>query len=138
MWSVKIRPKPGSTSLAARSFSDVGFVAGWISNFKLIALLPAVGIGAVSGSGVALRACSNETPMAFSRIDALAPRAVALLITPGLHLHLLRSRLPCRHVPQDMLLRKAEVQYVCRNAARQSHGRQIRGPRRLLGLSPAA
>src|SRR4051794_26365854 len=37
-----------------------------------------------------------------------------------------------------MLLRKAEVQYVCRNAARQSHGRQIRGLGRLLWLSQAA
>jgi len=30
-------------------------------------------------------------------------------------------------VHQDMLLWKAEVQYVCRNAARQSYGQQIRG-----------
>jgi len=34
--------------------------------------------------------------------------------------------------PQDMLLWNAEVQYVCRNAARQSHGQQIRG----LGRNP--
>jgi hypothetical protein len=54
---VKIRPKPGSTSLAARSFSDVGFVAGWISNFKLTPLLPALGTGAMSGAGLSLRAC---------------------------------------------------------------------------------
>jgi hypothetical protein len=46
---VKIRPKPGSTSLAARSFSDVGFIAGRISNFKLIPLFPAVRTGAISG-----------------------------------------------------------------------------------------
>src|SRR4051794_26770273 len=31
MWSGKIRPKPGSTNLAARSLSDVGFCSGWIS-----------------------------------------------------------------------------------------------------------
>jgi hypothetical protein len=62
---VKIRPKPGSTSLAARSFSDVGFVAGRISNFKLIPLLSAVEPGAISGAGLALRACSNETAMGF-------------------------------------------------------------------------
>jgi hypothetical protein len=32
-----------------------------------------------------------------------------------------------------MLLWKAEVQYVCRNAARQLYGQQIRGPRRYFG-----
>src|SRR3954451_16411035 len=31
MWSVQIRPKPGSASFAARSFSEVGFGDGWIS-----------------------------------------------------------------------------------------------------------
>src|SRR3954453_11894826 len=31
MWSVKMRPKPGSASFAARSFSEVGFGDGWIS-----------------------------------------------------------------------------------------------------------
>jgi len=35
--------------------------------------------------------------------------------------------LPPAVVHQDMLLWKAEVQYVCRNAARQSYGQQIRG-----------
>jgi len=29
--------------------------------------------------------------------------------------------------PQDTLLWNAEVQYVCRSAARQSYGQQIRG-----------
>src|SRR5689334_19172020 len=44
MWSVNTRPKPGSTSLAARSASDTGFALGLISNF--IAVLPAVGADA--------------------------------------------------------------------------------------------
>src|SRR5882757_2235262 len=35
---------------------------------------------------------------------------------------------PRQPVADDMLLRNAEVQYVCRNAARQSHGSPIRGP----------
>ena len=39
---------------------------------------------------------------------------------------------------EDMLLRNAEVQYVCRNAARQSHGSQIRGRCRHRWLFPAA
>jgi hypothetical protein len=30
-------------------------------------------------------------------------------------------------IRQDMLLWNAEVQYVCRDAARQSYGQQIRG-----------
>src|SRR5258708_717967 len=38
MWSVKTRPKPGSTSLATRSFSGVGLDAGWMSNFMLMSL----------------------------------------------------------------------------------------------------
>src|ERR1700736_1319863 len=57
MWSVKTRPKPGSNSLAARSFSDVGVAVGWMSNFTLMALLPAA---AVSGAGISLRACWAE------------------------------------------------------------------------------
>jgi hypothetical protein len=34
-----------------------------------------------------------------------------------------------------MLLWDAEVQYVCRNAARQSYGQQIHGPAASCGLS---
>jgi hypothetical protein len=41
------------------------------------------------------------------------------------------------HISKEMLLWKAEVQYGCRNAARQSHGQQIRGSRRHPKLSPA-
>src|SRR5882757_7788720 len=138
MWSVKIRPKPGSTSLAARSFSDVGFVAGWISNFKLIPLLPAVGAGAISGAGLAVRACSNETPMDFS--PGLArnarPRRGAVGYAWASSIPVLR-RVTTPASPEDMLLRNGEVQYVCRNAARQSHGRSIRGPcRRCRHLRP--
>jgi hypothetical protein len=44
MWSVKIRPKPGSASRAVRSCSGIGFGLGWISNFKLMALLPALAV----------------------------------------------------------------------------------------------
>jgi hypothetical protein len=40
-----------------------------------MASLPA---GAISGAGLSLRACSNETAMAFSRIEPSAA-AVALL-----------------------------------------------------------
>src|SRR5712672_1459216 len=47
MLSVKTRPKPGSTSLATRSFSEVGLDAGWMSNFMLMSLAPAAGGGAV-------------------------------------------------------------------------------------------
>ena len=43
-----------------------------------------------------------------------------------------------RHVCEDMLLWNAEVQYVCRNAARQSYGLQIRSPIATSGLSRAA
>jgi hypothetical protein len=43
-----------------------------------------------------------------------------------------------QQVADDMLLRNAEVQYVCRNAARQSHGSQIRGPNRHRWLFQAA
>jgi len=43
-----------------------------------------------------------------------------------------------QQVADDMLLRNAEVQYVCRNAARQSHGSQIRWPNRHCWLFPAA
>jgi hypothetical protein len=43
-----------------------------------------------------------------------------------------------QQVADDMLLRNAEVQYVCRNAARQSHGSQIRGPNSPRWLFQAA
>src|SRR5579871_4768760 len=39
MWSVKTRPKPGLASLSARSFSDVGFAVGRMSNFRFMALM---------------------------------------------------------------------------------------------------
>jgi hypothetical protein len=38
---------------------------------------------------------------------------------------------------EDMLLWNAEVQYVCRNAARQSYGQQIRGLAASSGLLQA-
>src|SRR6476660_9833210 len=98
LWSVKIRPKPGSASFAVRSCSDVGLAAGWISNFKLIFLLPAVGTGALSPASLS----SGPAACFAAGFDR-------------------------QHAPQDMLLRNAEVQYVCRNAARQSHGSPIRG-----------
>ena len=46
--------------------AGVGLVAGRISNFKLIPLPPAAGTAAISGAGLAVRVCSNETPMDFS------------------------------------------------------------------------
>jgi hypothetical protein len=42
MWSLKMRPKPGFSSLANRSFSDVGLAEGWMSNFKLIVSFPVI------------------------------------------------------------------------------------------------
>jgi len=43
---------------------------------------------------------------------------------------------PAGMSPDDMLLRIAEVQYVCRYAARQSHGRQFAtSPSRLASSS---
>jgi hypothetical protein len=83
-----------------------------------MALLPAVGIGAISAAGLSLQACW---------LDSLDFATTGL--AAGFHR---------RHVFEDMLLRNAEVQYVCRNAARQSHGSQIRGPVRHRWLSPAA
>jgi hypothetical protein len=35
---------------------------------------------------------------------------------------------------EDMLLRDAEVQYVCRNAARQSHGSPFAADAAIVGL----
>jgi len=97
-------------------------------------LLPAVGTGAISGSGlispdlVALvRAdLSNETPMGSlpDRRD-MHGGAVALFGSLGFsHACLAAGYHGC--TPLDMLLPDAEVQYVCRYAARQSHGRSIR------------
>jgi hypothetical protein len=40
-----------------------------------------------------------------------------------------------RPIRQDMLLRNAEVQYVCRNAARQSYGRYFAVPAASTGFS---
>jgi hypothetical protein len=39
---------------------------------------------------------------------------------------------------EDMLLRDAEVQYVCRNAARQSHGSSFAAVAAIAGFFPAA
>src|ERR1700759_625415 len=128
MLSVKTRPKPGSTSLAARSLSEVGLAVGRISNVMLPTL---------SGAGVNFRAAlsetAKETAMALSRIvapwPAIAKGAVYSFWTgpaPGF------LGGPDR---QDMLLPNAEVQYVCRCAARQSHGRPMRSSRRRVALS---
>src|SRR5207237_2645022 len=42
--------------------------------------------------------------------------------------HPVLRRVTTATCPEDMLLRDGEVQYVCRYAARQSHGRPIRRP----------
>src|ERR1700743_2457462 len=102
MWSLKTRPKPGSTSFAARALSGVGVTAGWISNFKLISLFPLFG------------------PGVYRLFPGLAGPIGLDLTTTGLAAGFHR-----RHVLEDMLLWSAEVQYVCRNAARQSYGQQI-------------
>jgi hypothetical protein len=45
----------------------------------LIALFPTLGTGAISGAGLSLRACSNETAMDFlPDRRKQAPRALAL------------------------------------------------------------
>ena len=86
----------------ARALSGVGFGVGWMSNFKLMTVLPALALPLL------LFRCRN--PARF----------------PG----------PAR--PQDMLLRNAEVQYVCRYAARQSQRRPIRDRCRHRWLDPVA
>src|SRR5690349_1902578 len=88
-----------------------------MSKFKLIASLP-VGTGACR--------LAEETAMGFlpdwRSLDA------PLLPVPGLAPSALR-RVTTAAGHEDMLLRAGEVQYVCRYAARQSHGRPIRRPR---------
>src|ERR1700759_3460464 len=118
MLSVKTRPKPGSTSLAARSFSEVGLAVGRMSNVML-PMLP--------GAGVIFRAAlsetAKETAMALSRIEAPGQPQPKAPFTPfGRLPHPALSGSPDR---QDMLLPDAEVQYVCRCAARQSHGQSM-------------
>jgi hypothetical protein len=49
------------------------------------------------------------------------------LIDPDFTTTSLAVGLPAGMTREDMLLWNAEVQYVCRNAARQSYGQQIRG-----------
>jgi hypothetical protein len=68
----------------------------------------------------------------------LAAWALALLIGLDFATTGLAAGFPRQQVADDMLLWNAEVQYVCRNAARQSHGSQIRGPNRPCWLFPAA
>jgi hypothetical protein len=88
---------------------------GSISNFKLVALLPAAGTGAISGAGLSFRALSNETPNETSM--GLLPdwRAIGAVIklVPGPAPTFFRAGLPARMSFEDMLLRNAEVQYVC-------------------------
>src|SRR3974390_1435960 len=97
-----------------------------MSKFTLIVLFPVAGTGAIAGltSPGPLSRCradlSNETAMASS----IAPRRclfVGLQPCPPFRPVTTAAR------PQDTLLWNAEVQYVCRNAARQSYGQQIRG-----------
>src|SRR5262245_44850562 len=100
-----------------------------MSNFKLIPPLAAVGAGLVSSALPALfwADISNATAIGFLPDRRARPWSdAALFMTPG------PAPLP-QDVPEDMLLRNAEVQYVCRHAARQSHGRSNRGPRRSFG-----
>jgi hypothetical protein len=68
----------------------------------------------------------------------LALEALALLIGLDFTYTRLAASFHRQQVADDMLLWNAEVQYVCRNAARQSHGSQIRGPNRHCWLFPAA
>src|SRR5215472_7136049 len=97
-----------------RSFSDIALGAGCISNFKLIPSLPAVETGAVSGTGPTpaspldrLRAdLSNEIPMGSLPNRRTCTRRVRFMTAGPAALRL--------QVPEDMLLRNAEVQYVCR------------------------
>src|ERR1700759_1606885 len=125
MLSVKTRPKPGSTSFAARSLSEVGLAVGRMSNVMLPTL---------SGAGVIFRAALSEIAMAFSRIlSRLGPataRGAVYSFWTGPAPGFLGG--PDR---QDMLLPNAEVQYVCRCAARQSHGHSMRGCCRSHALS---
>jgi hypothetical protein len=109
----------------------------WISNFKLIALLPAVGTGAISGAGLTslgslarFRAeLSNETPMG-SLPDQLAGRAFR---AQPAGFNGSGRGLPRQLVAADKLLRKAEVQYVCDLPRYNLHGRPVRGSRRQFG-----
>jgi hypothetical protein len=87
----------------------------------------------LAGAGLIFRAVLSETAMALSRMIALGPAKAKGAVysfwtgpAPGL------SGDPDR---QDMLLPNAEVQYVCRCAARQSHGQSMRGSRRRAALS---
>src|ERR1043166_4833624 len=96
-----------------------------------MALLSAVGTGAISAPGlmsssplIRFRAdLSNETPM-----GSLPDGTPRLAARRGYDAWTHPVPQSC---PEDMLLRNAEVQYVCRHAARQSHGRSNRGCCRL-------
>src|SRR4051794_2227856 len=91
MWSVKTRPNPGSTSLAARSLSDVGSVAGWTSNVVQIA--PSI--------------LSNETPIGLLPA-CQAPMALAdSMSSPACP----QKRLPCSDA-QHGLWQNSEVRYA--------------------------
>src|SRR5947208_405198 len=73
---------------------------------------------------------SNETPMGFLPVPRpgapLAPRrCLTKLWPPTSCANPVAAGLVSQHIAEDMLLRNAEVQYVCRNVARQSHGRPI-------------
>src|SRR3954465_4193946 len=70
MWSVKTRPNPGSTSLAARSLSDAGSVARWISNVVQIA--PSI-LSNETPIGL-LPACQAPTALADSMSSPASPQ----------------------------------------------------------------
>jgi hypothetical protein len=84
----------------------------------------------LSGAGVNFRAAlsetAKETAMALSRMIALIGPATAKGAVYSFWTGPAPGFLggPDR---QDMLLPNAEVQYVCRCAARQSHGHSMRG-----------
>src|SRR4051812_11445382 len=94
MWSVKIRPKPGSTSLAARSFSKVGFCVGLISKSDQ----------AVSSI------LATETPMDSS--PGLALRGTVAPAGSTSSLDRPQNRFPPRARCEDGLWQGAEVQYA--------------------------
>src|SRR5579864_1370792 len=96
MWSLKTRPKPGFASFAARSFSGTGLVAGRISNFKLTLLPSSVGTGAFLAVCMFSSGPAGAIGLNFTTTNPARPVSIAIMPF------------------QDMLLRRAEVQYVRR------------------------
>jgi hypothetical protein len=99
-----------------------------MSNFKLIPLLPALGFPPLRPS-VGTRDFQLRADLVWLPAHLVWTSQSKVFVRAGL-----AAGVRCRHVVEDMLLRDAEVQYVCPNAARQSHGSPFAAVAAIVGF----